>query len=30
MYYNGNGKVWKVFYEKISDTTMLAVYNEGK
>ena len=22
IYYNGNGKVWKVFYEKISDTNV--------
>ena len=29
-YYNGNGKVRKVLYEKISVTTMLAVYNQGK
>ena len=29
-YYNGNGKVRKVFYEKISDTTMLTVYNQDK
>ena len=29
-YYNGNGKARKVFYEKISDITMLTVYNQGK
>ena len=29
-YHNGNEKVRKIFYEKISDTTMLTVYNQGK
>ena len=29
-YHNGNEKVRKIFYEKISDTTMLTVYNQSK
>ena len=29
-YHNGSGKVRKLFYEKILDTTILTVYNYGK